>query len=406
MAHLKGKARRRVPAVLLAAAALIPACLFAGCGKAPDPEPAERPRVQVDFPDGEGSLPAPAEEKETDAPAIPEAAVLTRAGEIFWNGEEIPLYRRGEDGVRYAAAEKLASAAGAQLAEGGDGVSFSAGGESFFVSSLIGGFYRGKTRVGDPVTKDGALYLPAEPVIAGLDLARLDDGDSIYLTRIVKSADVPKGVRAPVLMYHAVSDDTWGIKELFVRPSEMEKQLKYLVDHGYTTVTFEDLDRIDSIKKPVFLTFDDGYRDNYEELFPLLKKYNCKATIFMISGKLGKKHYLTEEMIREMADSGLVSIQSHTVSHPKLAEITGEKLRAELRDSRIEIARLTKRIPFVLCYPSGSYNDETRRVGAEYYQFGIKMTGGGYNTSAKPFLIPRYYVSRAASVSSFASMIG
>ena len=400
-----GKAKR-VLAGVLASAALIPACLFPGCGRGPDPETGETARTPILFSEDGYSLPEPDDRVEEAAPAIPEAASLARAGEIFWNGEEIPLYRRGEDGERYAEAAELASAAGSVLAEDGKGASFSAGGESFFASSQIGGFYRGKTRVGDPVTKDGVLYLPAEPVISAVDLTRIDDGDTIYLTRIVTSGEVPKGIRAPVLMYHAVSDDTWGIKELFVRPSEMEKQLKYLVDHGYTTVTFEDLDRIDSIKKPVFLTFDDGYKDNYEELFPLLKKYNCKATVFMISGKLGKKHYLTEEMIREMADSGLVSIQSHTVSHPKLAEITGEKLRAELRDSRVEIARLTKRIPFVLCYPSGSYNDETRRVGAEYYQFGIKMTGGGYNTSANPFLIPRYYVSRTTSVSSFASMIG
>ena len=406
MALFLKKKARRASAGLLAAAALLSACLFPGCAGPADTETEERAFVPVEFREEDASVPPPGDEEGPVSRAIPEAASLVRAGEVFWNGAEIPLYTRGEDGVRYAEAEKLAPAAGTVLSEKEDGFLLTLNGEEFFVSTLAGGFYRGKTRAGDPVTKDGVLYIPAEPVMSAADLARLDDGETVYLTRIVKSGDVPGGVRVPVLMYHAVSDDTWGIKELFVKPSEMEKQLKYLVDHGYTTVTFEDLDRIDSIRKPVMLTFDDGYRDNYEELFPLLQKYNCKATVFMISGKLGKTHYLTEEMIREMADSGLVSIQSHTVSHPKLAEITGEKLRAELRDSRTEIARLTKRIPFVLCYPSGSYNDETRRVGAEYYQFGIKMTGGGYNTSVNSFLVPRYYVSRAATVSSFASMIG
>ncbi len=406
MKTMNREKKNRLPRALLFCGAALALCLLAACGRSAEPESAEKVRVPVLFEEDGKTLPEPPEEESGPDRAIPETASFQEAGRLFWNGAEVTLFKRDGDGTAFAKASALASAAGGELREDASGFTLEVGEESFFVSTLAGGFYRGKTRVGDPVTWKGELYLPASPLIEASALPRLDDGEDIYLTKAVKSADVPKGVRLPVLMYHAVSDDTWGINELFVKPAEMEKQLKYLVDHGYTTVTFEDLDRIDSIKKPVMLTFDDGYKDNYEELFPLLQKYNCKATVFMISGKLAKTHYLTEEMLREMADSGLVSIQSHTVSHPKLAEITGEKLRAELRDSRLEIARLTGRIPFVLCYPSGSYNGETRRVGAEYYSFGVRMNGGGYSTSMDPFLIPRYYVSRATSLSSFASMIG
>ena len=187
---------------------------------------------------------------------------------------------------------------------------------------------------------------------------------------------------------------------------QLRESLLWEQKNGYTTITFEDLSRLDEIKKPVLLTFDDGYRDNYEELFPLLQKYNAKATIFMITGKLSKNHYLTPEMITEMVESGLVSVQSHTVSHPKLGEQTDSRQRQEMEDSKLALARLTKRVPFVLCYPSGSYNNATRSIGAEYYSFGLKMNGGLYNTSVNPFLIPRYYVSRATSLGSFASRVG
>ena len=115
-----GKAKR-VLAGVLASAALIPACLFPGCGRGPDPETGETARTPILFSEDGYSLPEPDDRVEEAAPAIPEAASLARAGEIFWNGEEIPLYRRGEDGERYAEAAELASAAGSVLAEDGKG---------------------------------------------------------------------------------------------------------------------------------------------------------------------------------------------------------------------------------------------------------------------------------------------
>ena len=71
-------------------------------------------------------------------------------------------------------------------------------------------------------------------------------------------------------MYHAVSDNMWGIDELFVSPASMEEQLRYLVDNGYEPIWFSDLAELEQYEKPVILTFDDGYDDNYTELLPLL----------------------------------------------------------------------------------------------------------------------------------------
>ena len=206
-------------------------------------------------------------------------------------------------------------------------------------------------------------------------------------------------------MYHAVSDDMWGINELFVSPSSMEEQLAYLTENGYDAIWFEDLAHVENYDKPVILTFDDGYDDNYTELFPLLQKYNVKATVFVIGNAPGTSHKATEEQIREMSDSGLVSIQSHSYTHADLDTLGYDDTVYELEQSKLAITRITGKEPYVLCYPTGKYNDYTLEVAPQYYMFGIKMVGGLYNTSQDPFLVNRYYVSRYTDIYTFASFL-
>ena len=255
-----------------------------------------------------------------------------------------------------------------------------------------------------PTLADGEeWYVSAPEFLPALGFSELIDPelDQRYYTRIAKNDEIPTGYRVPVLMYHAVSDYTWGIPELFVSPSKLEEQIQAMLDGGYTAITFEDLNRIDEIEKPVMLTFDDGYDDNYTELFPLLQKYNVKATVFVIVNDIGKNHKLTEEQIREMSDSGLVSIQSHTMSHEFLTSMYEDQLRHEHYDSMIALARLTGKQPFVMCYPTGKNAAYTRAITAEYYQFGLNMSGPCYVTGEAPYQINRYYITRYTDVETF-----
>lgn len=243
-------------------------------------------------------------------------------------------------------------------------------------------------------------YIPLEEVceFAKLSVFIDDVYDEYYCTAAAWPQEVAEGYDVPVFMYHAVSNDTWGIEELFVMPERLEEQLKYLTENGYDPVFFEDLYHVEDYDKPVILTFDDGYEDNYTELFPLLQKYNVKATIFIITGYVNQPKYMTQDQILEMANSGLVSIQSHTFSHPNLDELTLEAQQAELADSKLHVARLTKREPYVLCYPTGKYDDNTLTALDGLYAFGIKMRGGLYNTYDDPYLINRYYVARQDTI--------
>lgn len=263
----------------------------------------------------------------------------------------------------------------------------------------------------DGVTYDtvvgGTLYLPLEELIAAFDYPVWYDEEygTTYISPSARSFEIAESVNVPVLMYHAVSDNCWGIEELFVSPSRMEEQLAYLVDNGYEPIWFEDLAHVEDYEKPVILTFDDGYDDNYTELYPLLQKYQVKATVFVIASAVGGSHKATEEQVREMSDSGLVSIQSHTYNHGYLDEMGYETQDYELGESQRYLTRLTGKIPKVLCYPTGRFNDVTVELAQKYYDFGIKMVGGLYNTSDGRYYVNRYYVSRYTDIYTFAAYV-
>lgn len=255
----------------------------------------------------------------------------------------------------------------------------------------------------------GVLYLPVYDFAEAFGYpvwVDEEDGD-IYITTGAKSFDLPENVNVPVLMYHAVSDYCWGYDELFVSPSSLEKQLQYLVENGYDCIWFEDLAYLDEYEKPVILTFDDGYDDNYTELFPLLQKYGVKATVFIIGQDVsGINHKMNEEQMHEMSDSGLVSLQSHGYTHHDMDAMSEETLVYELSETQKVVARITGKVPYVLCYPTGKYSSLTIEVAERYYNFGLKMGGGLFNTSVdSPYKISRYYIARSTDLYTFAAYI-
>jgi len=258
------------------------------------------------------------------------------------------------------------------------------------------------------VVRCETVYLPLEWTAQQLQLGYLDDRDvsgQIYLTPAAGSFAVVGGKRIPILMYHACSDDVWGIEGLFVSPVEMEKQLAYLNDNGYQTITYEDWSHLEDFDKPVMLTFDDGYEDNYTELYPLLAQYQCKATVFVIAGSIGNNRYMTAEQIKEVSDSGWISIQSHTQRHLELDALNESALVREMEESKRTLMEITGKIPFVVSYPNGKYDDLSNAVSARYYTFGIRKNGGVCNTSQNRFEITRSQILRSTSVNRFGEMI-
>jgi peptidoglycan/xylan/chitin deacetylase (PgdA/CDA1 family) len=109
-------------------------------------------------------------------------------------------------------------------------------------------------------------------------------------------------------------------------------------------------------KKSVVLAFDDGYENNYTAMFPILKKYNFKATVFVITSFIDKKHsFLTSKQLLEMDRYG-IDIESHTVHHDNLKMISKAKQLKTLIQSKKYLEKtLNKQISF-FAYPYGGYN--------------------------------------------------
>ena len=195
-----------------------------------------------------------------------------------------------------------------------------------------------------------------------------------------------------ILTYHLILDEPYTkFVNLFVKVSDFESQLKQLCDAGYSFLFADEFGKVTS--KSVILTFDDGYQDNYTNLFPLLKKYNAKATVFMISASIDTKNYLKSEQIREMAASGLVQFGSHTVSHRDLQTLSKEEQREQLANSKAALQALTGQQINALCYPAGSYDSATLALAAEYYSFGYTTHRGKYS-GENVFELPRIAVQR------------
>ena len=231
----------------------------------------------------------------------------------------------------------------------------------------------------------------------------LDDPErqQCYFSHIPHSAAIPTGSSVVLLRYHCVSDEIWGVKDLFMSPEKLEAQIELMEELGCSFLNFEDLDRIDQYEKPVFLTFDDGYDDNYTELYPILKRHNAKATIFVITGMIGNPYHMTEEMMREMDASGLVSFQSHTVSHANMNIASPEEREYEASESKLTLARLLGRIPFALSFPKARANAEAMACVARYYDYVVIADGEPWVTGSDPLRIPRFAMPRDITMETF-----
>lgn len=165
-----------------------------------------------------------------------------------------------------------------------------------------------------------------------------------------------------VFMYHHIKPATANQDAFNIVPEIFEKQIKYLISRKYTFIGLEDLTTQKSkIKKPVMITFDDGYIDNYKYVFPILKKYNVKAVIFLIAGDIGKKSdLLTWEQVHEMEKSGLVSFGSHGLTHTNIRRMEPALALKELKESKAILEEKLGHKITSFCYPFGAGGTDKR----------------------------------------------
>lgn len=162
-----------------------------------------------------------------------------------------------------------------------------------------------------------------------------------------------------VMNYHAVNDISHS--SLVVTTSDFRDDMKYLANNGYTSITMDELYNYlvhnESLPdKPVLITFDDGYTDNYTNAFPILKEYHMQATLFMIGDAIGTDRFLSAEQLKEMDANGF-HIEAHTYSHKRLTNLDDMTLQADLAKSRTVLESLLQRPIRYLAYPQGFNNE-------------------------------------------------
>ena len=232
------------------------------------------------------------------------------------------------------------------------------------------------------------------------------DTPSSYFSEVLQATALPDETVSrdvPVLMWHNLAEESSG--DMTISVDTFRAQIEALYEAGFETVSLQQLyDYVhfgtELPEKPIVLTFDDGYFSNYEYAFPILQEYDMQATIFAIGVSVGKDTYkdtdhamtphFGADEAREMVDSGLISVQSHTFDmhqwppfedgnaqvRETLLPFDGEAdadyeaaVEADFAESRELLESITGQPVNALAFPEGAYvtltQDALRSAGAE-----------------------------------------
>lgn len=140
----------------------------------------------------------------------------------------------------------------------------------------------------------------------------------------------------PVLTYHQIGDSPdW----YYVSAVDFEQQIAFLQKNGYHTISVRELmsglnGQSPLPPKPIVITFDDGYKNNWTHAVPILEKHQARATFFVVTGHMGQPDYMSWQELLDMQQKGM-EIGSHTLNHYTLNEINLKEFSRELRLSRL-----------------------------------------------------------------------
>lgn len=172
-------------------------------------------------------------------------------------------------------------------------------------------------------------------------------------------------VVVPVIVYHSVrptfAGETEEVKRYSTEPEVFESELMFLRDNGYHVISFSEMlnyfDKGTPLPtKPVILTFDDGWKNQYVYAFPLLKKYGFVGTFFVFTSAIDHKHFMSWDELKEMDAVGM-TIGGHTKTHPYLTRITDPVLLAnEIAGGKKVLEEHLEKTVDVFAYPFGLNN--------------------------------------------------
>lgn len=206
-------------------------------------------------------------------------------------------------------------------------------------------------------------------------------------------------IKIPVILYHYVEyvkdKGDFIRKGLDTNPQIFEDQLKTLKENNYQMYFVKEVPDIYAGKilyssQSAVLTFDDGYEDFYTDAYPLLKKYQTKATIYLVNNFIGKKNYLNEKQIQEIVQSGLVEIGAHSLDHLNLASSSALVARKQIFESKKLLEETYGIEVKTFAYPYGAFNQKTQElVKNANYVAAVSVITGAYHSSADIYSLSR-----------------
>lgn len=215
----------------------------------------------------------------------------------------------------------------------------------------------------------------------------IDDEKEEKEEELIEYINVPvEEVRIPILMYHSICND--DPNNSLMIPTEMfAEQMEWLRENDFTAMSMDEV--IEAMntgkvpKRPVLITFDDGYADNYINAFSELKNNNLKGTFFIISDTITEEggYYMSTSMLKEMKEAGM-EIENHTANHLELNNLSREDAIDSIKRGQEFLRSVIGSNGNYLCYPVGRYSDETIEIQKE---LGIKAaltTQGGISSIA------------------------
>ncbi|MCL2888550.1 MAG: polysaccharide deacetylase family protein [Elusimicrobia bacterium] len=201
-----------------------------------------------------------------------------------------------------------------------------------------------------------------------------------------------------ILLYHHIGAPPAKskYKRTWVKPKNFVRQLDWLSANRYTLINFDGLLKIMAGKaqfpqKPVIITFDDGYKDVYQNAFPALKEKKMKAAVLPVQEAVGKYNFwqdpeseawtdiMTEEQLKEILKSGVFSYGSHGLTHKNLAKLPPETAEYEIRESRARLENTFGAPCAVFAYPYGGGADDDKInsfISAAGYKISISSEQG------------------------------
>ena len=215
-------------------------------------------------------------------------------------------------------------------------------------------------------------------------------------------------------MYHRVhAAPPSSQRALTVHPVDFARQMRWLKQHGYRTITQREL--YDALffgkrlgPKPILITFDDGYSDVFHKALPVLKRLDMRATAYVISGRTLKSDtvFLTWHLLRALERDG-VEIGSHTITHRDLTSLSdGEALRELVRSRRAFERRLGHPVPW-RAYPFGRYDSRIERLARRAgYMLAVTTEYGIVQSARRPLALSRLRILDSTGVAGLAAMLG